>query len=79
MVLEIITGLLNSAVDITVGFLGTIKNIIVGFAPELEDILLLGVALILAFVIKSTKMVKSLTPLFIIYNFILIYLLLKLV
>ena len=79
MVLDTITGLLNSAVDITVGFLGTVKNVIVGFSPEAEDIVLLIGALLLAFLVKSTRMVKSLTSVFIVFITIMIYLILKLV
>ena len=68
---------LDTAANAIKGILGAVKNTIAGL-PFPVDLSLIAIALILALFIKSTKMVKSLTPLFIIFNTTLIYLILKL-
>ena len=51
MALDVVTGLLNSFVEITKGFLGTVKQALFGVFPGFGDLAVLLIAVGLAFLL----------------------------
>lgn len=73
-----ITSITNAIVDVLRGILGTIKNFLVGVIPLSEDLILIGIAVGLAYLTKLSRIWKS-PGVYVLFISILIYLTLKLI